>query len=105
MNTTSKGSAWVLKVRRLLESRGLHVTRRQWRDAGDDLQVMSHRLSIECKDWSSYAFGTWVDQAVKQSPGHLIPIVWAHRKGRASAEDGFVVMRGHDFLELLRGSK
>lgn len=102
-NATRKGTAWVLKVRRLLEGRGLDVTGRPWMSPGDDLQVMSHRLSIECKDVRAYRLGDWVDQAIRQAPAHLIPIVWAHRNGHSTPEDGFVILAGRDFLDLLTG--
>lgn len=105
MSNVSKGTAWATKVMRAFTARGMGVSRRQWMDAGDDLQVMSHRLSVEAKNHRTYKFGAWIDQAVKQSPGHLIPVVWAHRNGKAAAEDGFVVMRGSDFLDLLQGKR
>ena len=102
-NTTRKGTAWTTKVRRLLEGRGLTVQGRPWLAPGDDLQVMSHRLSIEAKDHRSYRLGDWVDQAVAQAPAHLIPVVWAHRNGHSTPEDGFVILTGRDFLDLLLG--
>jgi hypothetical protein len=99
--TVRKGTAWATRVQRLLESHGLRVERRPWMSAGDDLRVPSLRLSVEAKNHAAYSFGTWIDQAVRQCPDHLVPVVWAHRKGRAEAEDGFVVLTGRDFLRLI----
>lgn len=103
MSNVGKGTRWVRKIQDTLEARGLIVSRRQWMDAGDDMQVMSHRLSIEAKNVRAYRLGDWVDQAVRQSPGHLVPVVWAHRNGHADPLDGFVIMTGAHFLELLTG--
>lgn len=99
MSNTSKGSDWVRKVRGALEDAGHQVRRRGIGLPGDDLQT--GRLSIECKDVRRWTPGAWVDQAVRQAPAHLVPVVWAHRYGKSQPGDGFVILRGTDFLRLI----
>jgi hypothetical protein len=104
MSTVAKGTRWSTKVDAMLRQVGL-VKRKAWLAAGDDMTVVvSHTLtlSVENKDHRAYDLAGWVDQAVRQCPEGQIPVVVAHRNGKAEAEDGYVVMRGQDFVELLR---
>jgi hypothetical protein len=105
MSTTSKGTKWAKKVDALMREIGF-VRRRAWRDAGDDMTVTLPviTLSVEAKDHRTYKFSEWVDQAVRQAGPHEIPIVVAHRMGKADAEDGYVVLRGEDFVRLMKAT-
>lgn len=103
MSTVRKGTAWAHKVEMLLRSVGF-VKRSAWMQAGDDMTVTlpgGLALSVEAKDHRSYNLSGWVDQAVRQAKAGEIPVVVAHRNGKAGAEDGYVVMRGADFAALL----
>lgn len=104
MSTITKGTNWARKVATLLRPLGF-VQRRAWRDAGDDMTLTLPRglvLSIECKDHRVYAFSEWVNQAVRQAKAGEIPVVVAHRFGKANAADGYVVLRGEDFVRLIK---
>lgn len=105
MSTTRKGTAWAKKVDDLMRGIGF-VRRRAWMDAGDDMTVTlpSVTLSVEAKDHRKYDFAGWVDQAVRQAGPGEIPVVVAHRNGKAEAADGYVVMRGEDFVRLMKAT-
>lgn len=99
----AKGSRWRAKVAVLLAELGT-VEKRGLGYAGDDLavQLRHTQLSVECKDHTTYDLAGWVEQAVKQAPAGSIPLVMAHRARKDSAEEGYVVMRGRDFVTLMK---
>jgi hypothetical protein len=107
MNTTRQGSRYVREVLTWLESRGLQVTRRPWREAGDDLQVdvpsdgHTIPLSIECKNLNRLTWAEAIDQAERNS-GNRYGVVFAKRRGKRSVDEHYVVMRAATFMELIR---
>lgn len=103
MRTLAKGNEWRHRVATLLAGLG-EITKRGIGQAGDDLTLRLGwvTLSIEAKNHRTMELGRWIDQAVRQAGPGEIPVVVAHRIGRAGAGDGFAVLRGSDFAELLR---
>lgn len=87
----------------LFDSAGFVTRFRSIGDAGDDVTAQLSRLvlSIEAKDHRTYRFGEWLDQARRQAPEGQVPVVVAHRNGKAAAADAFVVMAAADFVALL----
>jgi hypothetical protein len=86
----------------MLEQVGI-VERKAWLEYGDDMTVslFDRKLSVEAKDVRKYDLAGWINQAVRQAPLGHIPVVVAHRYGSSKAEDGYVIMRGQDFLRLV----
>lgn len=102
VNTQRKGSGWRRAVVLWFESHGWSAEPRGIGFAGDDIDARrgAITLSVECKNVKRMDLAGWVDQAVANA-GPAIPVVVAHRHGRASVEDSYVVMRGSDFIELV----
>jgi hypothetical protein len=103
MNTHAKGSRWRLSAQRYLDEIGFTTRFRSIGEAGDDITAISGdlELSVEAKNVDQASFGTWVDQAERNAPSWAIPLVIAHRRGRASVDDAFVVMSGKTFRTLI----
>jgi hypothetical protein len=102
VSTIDKGNRWRRKVVLFLEGLGFSVTVRGIGFAGDDLKATLDDLdlSVECKDHVRYDLAGWVRQAELNAEGG-IPVVFAHRKGRQEAEDGYVLMSGAAFARLV----
>jgi hypothetical protein len=58
---------------------------------------------IEAKNLKQDEWGKGLDEANKGAANARAPfgVLWAHRRGKGSAGDGFVVMDGHTFVKLL----
>lgn len=103
-NNHAKGSHWRRRIEVALQSNGYATTFRGIGLPGDDITVHSDPpLSIEAKNHANYSIADWVDQSLRQAPAGSIPVVWAHRRGRSRAEDGYVILTGENFLRLLEG--
>lgn len=102
MSTIDKGNRWRRKVVLFLEALGFNVTVRGIGFAGDDLKATLDDLdlSIECKDHNRYELATWISQAEENAEGG-IPVVFAHRRGKQGAEEGYVLMSGAAFARLV----
>ena len=98
-----KGNAWRRAIVNTLTRHGHRTQVRGLGYPGDDITVPGTRpaLSIEAKNWKSTDLAGWVDQAERQCPPLSLPVVWAHRRGKADPEDGYVVMTGRAFLRLI----
>jgi hypothetical protein len=105
LHTNRKGSAWRFLVQQFFEDLGWGVTRRGIGDQGDDLTVNADDLdlilSVEAKNHKDITLAAFVDQAERQCPEGQIPIVVAHRRNKASVDDGYVIMSGRAFRRLL----
>lgn len=103
MSTITKGSTWRRKVQVFLEAAGYETTARAWMERGDDITAIRGmlELSIECKDHRKLDLAGWVDQAERQAPAEAIPVVFAHRLGKAGAAEAYVIMSGRAFADLL----
>ena len=59
---------------------------------------------VEAKSQARHSLAEWVDEANAEgvNAGADIALVWAHRRGKGSAGDGYVVTDGATFTRLLR---
>jgi hypothetical protein len=104
VRTNRKGNAWRFLVQKFLEDIGMAVVRRGIGDAGDDLTAIqdAHRAySIEAKNHREIRLAEFLDQAESQASEGQIPLVFVHRRGHASVEEGYVVMSGATFRRLI----
>ena len=72
------------------------------RDRGD-VTVGPGSPVIEAKNQARHSFAEWLDEANQeaQNAGAPFGVVWAKRRGKGCAGDGYVVMDGHSFVKLL----
>jgi hypothetical protein len=103
MSTITKGTRWAHRVREFLEAAGYETTSRAWMERGDDITARRGmlELSVECKDHRALNLAGWIDQAARQAPEGAIPVVVAHRLGKAGVAEAYVVLSGAAFAELL----
>ena len=100
------GRTWETAIVRLLIDRGWpHAERRRLNgtaDRGDIAGVPG--VVIEAKNTKGYDLATAVDEATaeRDNAGAKYGVAWIKRKGRSSAADGYVVLPGHAFVELLK---
>lgn len=103
----AKGSRWESQIVAYLHGAGFgHVERRTLSGASDKGDIAGLPLVIEAKNCKATALAAWVDEAVTEArnAGVAVGVVWHHRKGKASPGDGYVTMRGEDFVTLLLGA-
>jgi hypothetical protein len=103
MSTITKGTRWRREVQRFLDGIGYSTEARAWMEPGDDITARRGmlELSVECKDHRAFNPSAWVDQAERNAPAGAIPVVFAHRLGKAAVEDAYVILSGRAFAELL----
>jgi hypothetical protein len=103
LHTNRKGSAWRFLVQQFLEDLGCTVTRRGIGDEGDDLTAVQNGVtfSVEAKNHREMKISAFVDQAERQCPDGQIPVVFAHRRNKATVDDGYVIMSGRAFRRLI----
>ncbi len=100
------GTSWETAVVTFLREHGWpHVERRALggaNDKGDIAGIVG--LVVECKNAAHFALSLWLKEAhiERDNDGADLGVVWAKRRGKASAGDGYVVMDGHTFARLLR---
>jgi hypothetical protein len=101
-----KGTAWESAIVAYLNGAGFSVERRTQAGAHDKGDVAGLPLVIEAKNCRATELAAWVDEAVREArnAGVAVGAVWHHRRGKASPGDGFVTMRGEDFVTLLLGA-
>jgi hypothetical protein len=58
---------------------------------------------IESKNQNRHSLAEWLDEANAEAVNARAPfgVVWAHRRGKGSPGDGYVVMDGNTFVRLL----
>jgi hypothetical protein len=102
------GTKWESAVVAYLNARGwVHAERRTLSgnlDRGDINLGNGAPVVIECKHHNRLELAAWLDEAADEAANAHVPlgVVWAHRKGKASPADGYVVMSGEAFATLLR---
>ena len=108
----AKGTAWESAIVDFLRGHGWpHAERRALngaRDRGDIAGLPG--LVIEAKDANRIELAEWVKEVCAEArnaepdPAVMPPIgiVWAHRKGKASPGDGYVIMDGRTLVRLLK---
>lgn len=105
MNTWRKGSRWRKQVQDYLTGLGFDCRATEWREPGDDITAQRGdrlRLSVEAKNERAITLAEYVKQAENNAARWQVPIVFIHRRGRSSVDDGYVVMTGAAFAQLLR---
>lgn len=100
-----KGTAWETAIVKYLQPRWPHVERRTLggtHDKGDVAGIPG--VVIEAKNERSYNLASWMNEAEREGANANadVTVVWAHRKGRASPRDGYVIMSGYQFALLLK---
>lgn len=101
----AKGTAWETEiVRALREALWPHAERRTLSGTHDKGDLNVHpKVVIEAKSHGTLKFSEWVAEAEveKANANAEIGVVWAKKRGKASANDGYVVMTGDQFMYLL----
>lgn len=104
-----RGTGWESAIVAALQEGGFpHVERRALngsKDRGDIAGIPG--VVIEAKNQNRISLAEWVDEAEVERVNDRawLGVVWAHRKGKATAADGYVVMSGRQFLTLLRAAE
>ena len=103
-----RGTAWESKIVAYLKERGWpHAERRTLsgaKDQGDISGVVG--VCIEAKDQARHSLAEWLDEAnvERDHASADLGVVWAHRRGKSSPRDGYVVMDGDTFTWLLKSA-
>ena len=103
-----KGTRWENAIVEYLRERGWpHAERRALNginDKGDVAGVIG--VVIEAKDCKTHELAAWLDEANKErdNAGADLGVAWFHRRGKASARDGYVLMDGDTFTWLLKSA-
>lgn len=103
-----KGTAWETKIEKLLKEAGYDASRIVKRGAGDcgdiEIRLPPGRVTVEAKNERKYALNEYVEEAAKESEnaGTMFGVAWVHRARKASPADGYVIMSGAQFIEILR---
>ena len=100
-----KGTRWESAIRDHLTDEGIPVQRQPAHGVNDkgDLHAAG-MVCIEAKNQARHSFAEWLDEATTEAGNAGLPfgVVWAHRRGKGHPRDGYVVMTGRDFTNLLR---
>ena len=103
----ARGTRWESQIVAYLHGAGFgHVERRALTGSQDKGDVAGLPLVIEAKNCRATELAAWVDEAVAEArnAGVAVGVVWHHRKGKSSPGDGYVTMRGEEFVTLLMGA-
>ena len=101
----AKGTRWASRIVNFLRVSGWpHAELRNLsgaKDRGDIAGVIG--VCIEAKNQARHSMAEWLDEANTEAANAHAPfgVVWAHRRGKGSPGDGYVVMDGHTFVKLL----
>jgi hypothetical protein len=101
----AKGSSWERAIVDHLHAAGWPFAERRLagaaKDRGDIAGVVG--VVIEAKNTATARLAEWIDETEdeRQNDGAWLGVVWHHRKGKASAADGYVTMTGAQFTALL----
>lgn len=101
----AKGTSWEFSIVRYLADFWPHVERRAQegsKDRGDIAGIPG--VVIEAKNCQALDLSGWLKEAHKErdNAGVDVGVVWAHRKGKSAAADGYVIMDGRTFAHLLQ---
>jgi hypothetical protein len=100
------GTKWESEIVRTLIANGwANAERRRLNgthDRGDIAGIPG--VVIEAKSTNRLELATAVDEATEEAAnaGTNIGVAWLKRKGRTNAADGYVVMDGYVFMQLLK---
>lgn len=100
------GTSWESQiVDTLIEHGWPHAERRRLAGAADKGDIAGiPGLVIEAKNTRQVNLASAVSEARTEqvNAGALFGVAWLKRRGRVSAADGYVVMDGHTFMQLLK---
>ena len=101
----AKGTKWESAICAHLADEGIPHQRQPLRGVNDrgDIHVAGIAV-VEAKNQSRHSLGEWLDEATAEAEnaGRDIGAVWFHRRGRAHPRDGYVLLSGAHFTQLLR---
>lgn len=102
----AKGTAWESAIVKHLQGHGFpHAERRTLSGSEDKGDInAAPGLVIEAKNQSRHSFAEWLDEAIAEAKNadDAVGMVWAHRRGKSSPADAYVVTDGATFTRLLR---
>lgn len=102
----AKGTSWESAIVAFLNDQGWpHVERRTLNGATDRGDIAGiPGVVIEAKSVKTITLGAFVDEAAKEraNDGADLGVAWIKRRGKTSAEHGYVVMDGAQFAWLLK---
>lgn len=100
-----KGTSWESEIVRVLVENGWpYVERRRLSgryDRGDIAGIPG--VVIEAKSAKKFELSGWLDEAIKERDNDksAVGVCWFKRPRKTSAEHGFVLMDGQQFMALL----
>jgi hypothetical protein len=100
------GARWEREIAEYLRDEwGFDFADRRVRTGADkgDIGGLGLPVVIQAKHHATYSISEWLNDAQEQADNAKadMGVVWAHRKGKASPGEGFVILRGEDFATLL----
>jgi Holliday junction resolvase len=101
-----RGTAWETSIVRLLQAYGWPLAERRPRsgahDKGDVTGIPG--VVIEAKNEKRVSLAEYINETEteKTNADAALGVCWIKRRGKSSAGDGYVIMTGQQFVELLR---
>jgi hypothetical protein len=100
------GTSWESEIVQLLQASGWTGAERRARNGAQDRGDITGLpgVVVEAKNASRVELAEWLKEAQTETAnaGAEVGVVWAKRKGKASAADAFVLMDGSTFVRLLK---
>ena len=104
--TNERGTRWETAIVSYLRSEGAVQVERRARTGAKDRGDLAGLpgVVVEAKNAQRTELAAWLSEAKREAnhDGADIGVVWAHRRGKGSPADGYVVMDGATFVRLLR---
>lgn len=101
-----RGTKWESAIVDYMRGTGFPHAERRTLSGSDDRGDINAApgLVIEAKSQSRHSFAEWLDEATTEAANAdaAIGLVWAHRRGKSSPAQGYVVMTGETCTRLLR---
>lgn len=108
----AKGTAWETRLVDALVPILPDVERRTLAGANDKgdiagVRLGRHRVCVEAKAEATFKIGPWLAETAAETVNSRSRwgVCWFKRPGRTTAADGYVVMTGGTFLEILDALK
>lgn len=101
-----RGTGWETAIVDYLRAAGFPAVERRALDGRADRGDITGLpgVVIEAKNQNRFDIAEWLTEAEleKANDGAWLGVVWAKKRGKSSAGDGYVVMTGRQFAELLQ---
>lgn len=101
-----KGTKWASKIVDYLIAEGWPAAERRAQDGAKDRGDIAGvaAVCIEAKNEKGLHLAQWAKETEveKRNAKAQVGVTWAHRVGKASAADGYVIMSGEQFVQLLK---